>query len=92
MIFDYALKPILMWKEENNQLKATFLFLDFAEAFSFMTEVAFHAEKMNHHPSWHNVYNRVTIELSTHDAGNVVTEKDHALARDIDRVYQRYGG
>ncbi len=92
MIFDYALKPILMWKEENNQLKATFLFRDFAEAFSFMTEVAFHAEKMNHHPSWHNVYNRVTIELSTHDAGNVVTEKDHALARAIDRVYQRYGG
>ena len=81
-----------MWKEENNQLKATFQFKDFTEAFSFMTEVAFHAEKMNHHPSWHNVYNRVSIELSTHDAGNVVTEKDHALARLIDRVYARYGG
>lgn len=79
-----------MWKEEDNKLKATFKFRDFAEAFAFMTEVAFSAEKMNHHPSWHNVWNTVDIHLSTHDAGNVVTEKDRKLAAAIAAVYQKY--
>ena len=79
-----------MWKEENNQLKATFKFKDFTEAFAFMTEVAFHAEKMQHHPNWHNVYNTVDFALNTHDAGDTVTEKDHKLARAIDTVYKRY--
>lgn len=79
-----------MWKEEDNQLKATFKFKDFVQAFSFMTEVAFHAEKQQHHPNWHNVYNTVSFALNTHDAGDVVTEKDHALADVIDEIYKRY--
>ena len=79
-----------MWKEEDNQLKATFKFKDFVQAFSFMTEVAFHAEKQQHHPNWHNVYNTVSFALNTHDAGDVVTEKDHALAAVIDEIYKRY--
>lgn len=57
-----------MWTESNNALHATFRFTDFAEAFAFMTEVAFHAEKMNHHPNWSNVWNTVQISLNTHDA------------------------
>jgi len=73
-----------MWQEENNKLKKSFVFQNFSEAFAFMTRVAFIAEKMDHHPFWTNVYNRVSIELSTHDAGDVVTEKDHRLAKAID--------
>lgn len=79
-----------MWKEENNQLKATFKFKDFVQAFAFMTEVAFEAEKQNHHPNWSNVYNTVEIALSTHDAGNVVTEKDRALAEAMDKIYSKF--
>jgi 4a-hydroxytetrahydrobiopterin dehydratase len=75
-----------MWKEENNRLIKTFKFRDFKEAFGFMTQVALVAEKMDHHPNWSNVYNAVTIELSTHDAGNVVTEKDRKLAGAIDQL------
>ena len=80
-----------MWKEENNKLSATFKFKDFVEAFAFMTEVAFHAEKQNHHPEWSNVWNTVNISLSTHDAGDIVTEKDHQLAKAISEVYAKYG-
>jgi len=79
-----------MWEETNNQLKATFQFKDFIQAFAFMTEVALHAEKQNHHPDWSNVYNKVEICLNTHDAGNIVTEKDWKLAKAIDAVYAKY--
>ena len=75
-----------MWREENNSLKKTFQFKNFIEAFSFMTRVALIAEKMNHHPYWVNVYNRVEITLNTHDAGDVVTDKDRKLAERIDEV------
>ena len=75
-----------MWIEENNTLKKTFKFKNFPEAFAFMTRVAFIAEKMNHHPEWKNVYNTVEISLSTHDAGNIVTEKDRKLAEAIDKL------
>lgn len=75
-----------MWEEQNNQLYRKFSFRDFSEAFAFMTRVAFEAEKMNHHPRWTNVWNTVEVWLSTHDAGNVVTEKDHALAARIDQL------
>jgi 4a-hydroxytetrahydrobiopterin dehydratase len=78
--------------EKDNSLQATFKFSDFKEAFSFMTEVAFHAETQNHHPNWSNVYNTVDIQLSTHDAGNVVTEKDHKLAKSIEQAYTKYKG
>lgn len=76
-----------MWKEEDQQLKRTFMFHDFNEAFGFMARVALAAEKMNHHPFWINVWNKVEIHLSTHDAGNRVTEKDYQLASAIDKIY-----
>ncbi len=75
-----------MWKEEDNKLKRTFEFSNFVEAFGFMTQVAILAEKMDHHPNWSNVYNRVTVELNTHDQGNIVTDKDRALAAAIDEL------
>lgn len=75
-----------MWKEENNKLVKTFTFKDFTEAFGFMSKVAIVSEKMNHHPAWSNVYNRVSFELSTHDAGNIVTDKDRKLAAAIDAL------
>lgn len=79
-----------MWTESDNKLTATFKFENFIQAFSFMTEVAFHAEQQGHHPDWSNVYNTVKIRLSTHDAGDVVTEKDRQLAKVIDKVYERF--
>ena len=75
-----------MWEEKDNKLVRTFQFKDFVEAFGFMSRVAIVAEKMDHHPNWSNVYNQVVIELNTHDAGNIVTEKDHALAKAIDQL------
>ncbi|MEP2771165.1 MAG: 4a-hydroxytetrahydrobiopterin dehydratase [Fulvivirga sp.] len=75
-----------MWKEEDNKLKKTFEFADFKEAFGFMTKVAIVAEKMNHHPNWSNVYSTVSFELNTHDAGDVVTDKDKKLAEEIDKL------
>lgn len=76
-----------MWTEENNSLHHTFEFSDFSQAFAFMTRVALAAEKMDHHPRWTNVYNTVEIWLSTHDAGNTVTKKDHDLAKQIDKIF-----
>ena len=78
------------WKEENNSLVAEFIFNDFTQAWAFMNEVAIFSEKMNHHPNWSNVYNKVSIKLTTHDAGNVVTEKDKNLAKKIDELFMRY--
>jgi len=75
-----------MWKEENNTLSKTFKFANFIDAFAFMTRVALLAEKQDHHPNWSNVYNTVTINLNTHDAGDVVTEKDRKLAASIDKL------
>jgi len=75
-----------MWKEENNTLSKSFDFQDFVEAFGFMTRVAIIAEKMNHHPEWSNVYNKVHIVLTTHDEGSIVTEKDKNLAAAIDQI------
>ena len=73
-----------MWEEKNNQLVKTFIFSDFFEAFAFMTKVAMVSEKMNHHPTIENTYNKVTLRLSTHDAGNAITDKDKKLASAID--------
>ena len=80
----------MQWKEENNELVTQLKFKDFIEAFAFMTEVALIAEKMNHHPTWSNTYNKVEIRLSTHDAGNTVTEKDRKLAESITKAGQKY--
>jgi 4a-hydroxytetrahydrobiopterin dehydratase len=77
-----------MWKEENNQLVNTFTFEDFSEAFAFMTRVAMLADKQDHHPDWSNSYNKVEIKLSSHDAGNKVTEKDRKLAAAIDKLLE----
>lgn len=73
-----------MWQEKNNTLYKEFKFNDFSEAFAFMTRVALAAEKMDHHPKWTNEYNKVEMWLSTHDAGDVVTEKDKNLAKIVD--------
>ena len=73
-----------MWEEKDNKLYKKFEFADFSEAFGFMTRVALAAEAMNHHPEWKNVWNRVEFWLSTHDAGDTVTEKDRKLAKKID--------
>ena len=75
-----------MWENADNKLYRKFSFNDFSEAFAFMTRVALIAEKQNHHPSWKNTYNTVEVWLSTHDAGDVVTEKDKKLAAAIDAL------
>ena len=78
-----------MWKEENNQLQRSFEFKNFVEAFAFMTKVGFAAEKMGHHPNWTNVYNKVHIQLCTHDAKDTITEKDIQLAKEIDALFDK---
>ena len=75
-----------MWEEKNNTLYRKFEFKDFSEAFAFMTRVALAAEKMDHHPNWSNVYNTVEISLTSHDAGNTVTDRDRKLAKKIDSL------
>ena len=75
-----------MREEKNNTLYRKFEFKNFSAAWAFMTRVALAAEKMDHHPLWTNVYNKVEIWLSTHDAGDIVTEKDRTLAKKIDAL------
>jgi 4a-hydroxytetrahydrobiopterin dehydratase len=75
-----------MWQEQNNQLTRSFEFKDFSEAWAFMNRVALLAEKMDHHPNWSNVYNKVDIALTSHDAGNTITERDRKLANAIDKL------
>ena len=79
-----------MWEEKNGELYRQFQFKDFKEAFDFMQKVADAAEEQNHHPRWQNKYNKVGIWLSTHSAGNTVTDKDHKLAEAIDKIYAEY--
>jgi 4a-hydroxytetrahydrobiopterin dehydratase len=81
------------WKREENRDAMTreFQFKDFNRAFAFMTQVALYAEKADHHPEWFNVYNKVRITLSTHDAGGI-TAKDIALAAFCDECYLRFKG
>jgi 4a-hydroxytetrahydrobiopterin dehydratase len=74
------------WSTQNNSLYRKFIFRDFTAAFSFMTRVALISEKLGHHPTWTNTWNSVEIWLSTHDAGNIITEKDHLLAEKINEV------
>ncbi|KAA5534445.1 pterin-4-alpha-carbinolamine dehydratase [Taibaiella lutea] len=75
-----------MWIEQNNKLYRSFEFNNFKDAFDFMTKVATVAEKMNHHPTWTNTYNKVEIWLSTHDAGDVITQLDEDMADAIDKL------
>ncbi len=75
-----------MWQQLADALVAELEFKDFVDAFVFMTDVAELAEEHNHHPEWSNVYNRLTIRLTTHDAGNQVTDKDRKLALAIEAL------
>ena len=75
-----------MWEEKDNSLYRKFTFNNFSEAFAFMTRVSLEAEKMDHHPRWTNVYNQVEIWLSTHDAGDTVTDRDRKLAKKINAI------
>ena len=78
-----------MWKEEEDKLSRSLTFKDFRQALAFMNAVGEVAEELDHHPWWSNVYNKAEIELTTHDAGNTVTEKDLKLARRIDEIYDK---
>ena len=75
------------WSLDNNKLHLDLTFKNFIVAFEFMRKIALHAEKLNHHPEWFNVYNKVAIDLTTHEAGGI-TEMDFQLAELIDNTYQ----
>ncbi len=75
------------WSLSDDKLEREFLFRDFVEAFGFMSQVALHAEKQNHHPEWSNVYKRVKIALTTHELGGI-SERDFELAAAIERTYR----
>lgn len=77
------------WQFDGNCIKRDFKFKTFVEAFSFMAAIALHAEKMDHHPDWSNVYNTVSIKLNTHDAGGI-TKLDFELADIIDNEFNKY--
>jgi 4a-hydroxytetrahydrobiopterin dehydratase len=77
-----------MWEEKDNSLQKTFSFKNFSEAFGWMTKVALAAEKMDHHPEWTNVYNKVHVKLYTHDSGNKITERDRKLAAKMDEYFK----
>ena len=81
-----SLESIPEWTIESDKLFREFAFSRFVEAFGFMASVAIVAEKQNHHPEWFNVYNKVRIHLTTHEAGGI-TENDFSLARSIDKIY-----
>jgi len=76
------------WMIDDQKLNKTFIFVDFIEAFGFMTKVALHAEKTNHHPEWFNVYNKVEITLTTHEADGL-THRDFQLAKTIENINQQ---
>lgn len=73
------------WRIDNKSIKKEFKFDNFIDAFGFMSKVAILSEKMDHHPNWNNVYNKVNIELTTHDKGGI-TSKDLNLAKSIDKL------
>lgn len=82
-----ALGELSGWSVEQGKLHRQFQFNSFVEAFGFMSSVALVAESMGHHPEWFNVYNRVTVDLTTHDAGGI-SDKDVALARKMNELAQ----
>ncbi len=77
-----------MWKEEKDALHRTYEFKTFVAAIAFMVNAAMYIEQLDHHPEWTNVYNKVMVKLTTHDAGNTVTDKDHELSKVLDKVYE----
>lgn len=88
-IADFMIAHLKNWSIAGDAIKTDFKFKNFVEAFSFMTAIALAAEKMDHHPEWSNVYNRVSIHLNTHDAGGI-TQLDFDLAQIINSVYAKY--
>ena len=76
------------WKEQNNTLIGEFKFKNFTQAFGFLSQVAILQEKHNHHAKIENMYNKVTLTLTTHDAGNTVTDKDYKLAKAIEGLLE----
>lgn len=85
---DAALSSVPQWRyapERGGLIHRELVFADFTQAFAFMTQVAFHAEKADHHPEWFNVYNKVSITLTTHDADGL-SQRDIALAHVIDTI------
>ena len=79
------LKQLLNWEYEENAIETSLEFETFKDCFAFMTRIAFEAEAQNHHPEWFNVYNKLSIRLSTHDTGGV-TDKDFELAKAIEKI------
>ena len=77
---DHELKNLKGWMVVNNKIHKEFEFDDFNQAFGFMTRAAMHIEKMNHHPEWFNVYNKIVVDLTTHDARGI-TQNDINLAK-----------
>jgi 4a-hydroxytetrahydrobiopterin dehydratase len=84
---EQALKDLKGWQVSNGKLNRTLEFDNFVQAFAFMTRIALEAEKLNHHPEWFNVYNRLTIDLVTHDIGNEISNYDVMLAGKISEIY-----
>ena len=86
-----GLSKLPKWKLKEGKLHREYKFVDFVEAFSFMTNVALLAEGMNHHPEWFNVYNTIRVDLSTHDAGDNLTALDFALAGKMEKLAAQMG-
>ena len=88
-----ALAGLPAWKHDGKRdaIRRQYVFADFTQAFAFMTQVALTAEKRDHHPEWANVYNKVDITLTTHDAQGL-TSRDIELARFADEAYARFAG
>lgn len=76
----------MTWTEKDNKLQKTFTFRNFRDAIAWMVKASYVIDKMDHHPEWTNIYNRVEIKLCTHDAGDKITEKDHKLADALDAI------
>ena len=81
--------PMTTWKTTNQSLEKTFEFHTFEEAMQFMQDATPFISQTDHHPTWSNTYNRVQVTITTHDAGNQVTEKDHTLANYLDELFKR---
>ena len=82
----FEITQLSAWQADSDSLVRTIAFQNFTKAIAFIMELSFIAEKLNHHPEIYNVYNKVTLRLSTHDAGNKVTDKDIELAKQIDNL------
>ena len=80
-----SLKTLPGWSVKNDQRKAEFIFKDFKQAFAFISMIAIESEKMNHHPEWSNMYNKVSFTFSTHDAENKITDLDISMATFISK-------